>query len=87
MGQTKADKAAKTLEDQGIPATDLSGNPTPLAEALAEGGEIAPVDDYPERSYEDALSDDEKGRLVEAGLAEGDGKSFKITADNTVLPR
>lgn len=82
-----ANTAADDLEAEGIAARDAAGNPSVLAEEIADGAEIAPVDDYPERPYEEALSDQGRAELIERGQAEGEGAKFKITAPNSEVPR
>lgn len=77
-----------SVEGQGLFVADGDTENLPTGEPVYD-----PVDDYPERPLEEALSHPERARLIDEGLAEGtvgdDGtvSDFRITAPFSVLPR
>ncbi len=71
---------ARLPAEEGPPTLDA-------ATALVTGGEEAPTDDYPERPFMDAVSDEERQRLVDLGFAEESADGFVVTAPGTVVQR
>lgn len=63
------------------------GPPEELIAAAKEAGEYDVVDTYEERPFSVAVTEQGKQELVAAGLAEGEGDEFRITAPRSMVPR
>lgn len=74
---------AKSQSEKRAEEAEAAGASEALVEIVAEDPTAVydPVDDYPERPLEEALSEPRKVELIAAGLAEGSIVEFKTSQD------